>query len=279
MTTIKTLENTSIATICATFNLAFSDYIVPMQITEEQLGKKMCIENIKLEYSVGAFENNELIAFILHGHDVLNGKQLLYNGGTGVIPAKRGNKLTLKLYEFIIPQLRQKEISTVTLEVITTNIPAINSYKKAGFTIVRELICYKSILATQNKSTFQVQVLVELEREKLTSFWDWIPTWQNYCSAIENSKKEHVAFGIYEKNNLIGYIIFNSLRNRVLQFAVDKEHRNKGVASQLFNYIFNNYNSEISLINIESTALQTISFLKNNNFQQTIVQYEMVFHL
>lgn len=279
MTTIKTLENTPIERLCATFNLAFSDYIVPMQITQEQLENKIRNENIKLVYSVGAYENNELIAFMLHGHDLLDGEQLLYNGGTGVIPAKRGNNLTLKLYQFILPQLRQKGISKVTLEVITTNIPAINSYKKAGFTIVRELICYKGILAPQNKSTFKVQVLNKLEWEKARSFWDWIPTWQNNITAIENGKNDLLKFGAFHNENLIGYIIINTNNNRIQQFAVDEQYRRKGVGSQLFSFIKNNYSPEISLINIESASVPTNSFLDNLGLEKTITQYEMQLRL
>lgn len=276
MTTIKTLENTTIETILVTFNKAFSDYTIPMQITQEQLESKIHIENIKLEYSVGAFENNELIAFILHGHDILNGKLILYNGATGVIPSKRGNNLTLKLYEFLIPLLREKEISFIKLEVITTNKPAISTYKKAGFSNFRELACYKGIIAPQNKLTYEIKEFSELNWEKLTTFWDWSPSWQNDISAIENSKNQIVKMGIFDNEKWIGYVLFNSKSKKIQQFAVDKSYRNKGVASQLFSHIGNHYTTEINLINIESTANSTITFLEQLGLQNTISQYEMV---
>ena len=61
MVTFQTLENISLAEITGVFNLAFSDYIVPLKLTEDQLADKIISDNIKLEYSVGAFENKKLV--------------------------------------------------------------------------------------------------------------------------------------------------------------------------------------------------------------------------
>ena len=101
MITFQTLENISTDKILEVFNLAFSDYIIPFCLTKEQLEDKIKSESIRLEFSVGAFENNQLIGFILHGFDVVDNMKVIYNGGTGVIPAKRGNKATAKKVEVV----------------------------------------------------------------------------------------------------------------------------------------------------------------------------------
>jgi ribosomal protein S18 acetylase RimI-like enzyme len=276
MVTINTLENTSIESILKTFNLAFSDYSIPFKLTLESLESKLKNDNIKLEYSVGAFENGKLIAFVLHGYGTCNNRQLIYNSGTGVIPSKRGQKLTAKLYAYIIPRLRSAAIESVILEVIATNTAAIKSYTTIGFKTTRHLNCYKgTVHKTSVSSSYQVSELKLYDWDELTSFWDFTPSWQNNINAVENSKKETVAFSIHDKGNLIGYIIFNPKSNRVQQFAVDKASRNLGVGYYLFNHIKDNYSSEISLINIESTAQTTLSFLENNGMQLSLVQYEM----
>ncbi len=77
MVTFQTLENISLADITEVFNLAFSDYIVPLKLTEDQLADKIISDNIKLEYSVGAFENKKLVGFILHGYGLVNGKKVV----------------------------------------------------------------------------------------------------------------------------------------------------------------------------------------------------------
>lgn len=47
--TIRNLENLSSTTLVATFNLSFSDYLVPFSLTKEQLEQKMKSENISLK--------------------------------------------------------------------------------------------------------------------------------------------------------------------------------------------------------------------------------------
>lgn len=143
MIQIKTLAKTSLEKITGTFNLAFSDYFVPIHLTLEQLSAKMKSDRVNLEYSVGAFEEEELIGFILHGTDIIEDKKVAYNGGTGVIPSKRGKGLTKQMYDFILPRLKEEGIDYLTLEVIFKNIQAIKSYERVGFKIARELKCYK----------------------------------------------------------------------------------------------------------------------------------------
>ena len=102
MMRLQILENIPYEKLLEVFNLSFSDYIVPLCLTQEQLEDKIKTDSIKLEFSVGAFEDNQLIAFILHGYDMIDNLKIVYNAGTGVIPAKRGNRLTKKLYEYVL---------------------------------------------------------------------------------------------------------------------------------------------------------------------------------
>ncbi|WP_333876077.1 GNAT family N-acetyltransferase [Flavobacterium sp.] len=277
MIQLKTLENTDTATLTKAFNTAFSDYSVPMQISVEQLETKMHTEDIKPEYSVGAFEDNQLVAFILHGYKVCQGQPTLYNAGTGVIPDKRGNKLTFKLYEFILPQLLQQGIKNVILEVITTNKPAICTYTKVGFTIVRELNCYKGhLIETNQKRDSHIVVLNDIDWNWATPFWDWEPTWQNSSKAMANANDACIKLGAFEGDRGIGYLIFNPKSKRVHQLAVDKSYRNQGVATQLLDYIRNQYGPEVSLINVPVTATATLAFWERMGMQKTVSQYEMM---
>src|SRR5258706_13798692 len=116
MTGFQTLENTNKIDLLEAFNRSFSDYIVPLSLTYDQFESKIQIDRIDLELSIGAFENNKLIGFILHGFDVINDQNVAYNAATGVIPEKRGNRLTAKLYEYILPQLRAKKANKIQLE-------------------------------------------------------------------------------------------------------------------------------------------------------------------
>jgi ribosomal protein S18 acetylase RimI-like enzyme len=272
---IKSLENIETNELVAVFNQSFSDYIVPLEITKEQLENKIKSDNIKLEFSVGAFENNRLIGFILHGLNFVNGNKITYNAGTGVIPEKRGNKITFKLLEHIIPKLKEQNVTKIKLEVITENEIAFRTYKKIGFEIIRELNCYKGQIKSKIESKFKILPLKNYDWELLKSFWDWDPTWQNSISSAENTSHLNVAIGAFDSNSLIGYLIYNPNSNRIQQFAVNKEHRNQGVGKQIFQYISRENEKDFSTINIETKSLNTNTFLLSLGLEVYIKQYEM----
>ncbi|WP_268846423.1 GNAT family N-acetyltransferase [Flavobacterium aestivum] len=272
---IKSLQDTEIDELVTVFNQSFSDYIVPFKITKEQLKDKIKSDNIKLEYSVGAFEDNQLIGFILNGFDFINGNKIAYNAGIGVIPEKRGNKVTIKLFEHIIPKLKKQNVTKIKLEVITENEIAFRTYKKIGFEIIRELNCYKGHVKSEIKSKFKILPLKNFDWELQKSFWDWNPTWQNSINAAENISHLNIRIGAFDANSLIGYLIYNPNSNRIQQFAVNKDYRNQGVGKQLFQYITGENEKEFSLINIPVNSLNTNHFLSNLGLEVYIKQYEM----
>jgi ribosomal protein S18 acetylase RimI-like enzyme len=276
---IKSLQNTEIDQLVTIFNQSFSDYIIPFKITKEQLKDKIISDNIKLEFSVGAFENNQLIGFVLYGFDCINGNKIAYNAATGVIPEKRGNKVTLKLFEHIIPKFKEQNITKIRLEVITENEIALRTYKKIGFEIIRELNCYKGHVKSEIESKFEIVPLKNYDWELLKSFWDWDPTWQNSISAAKNISNLNISIGIFDSNSLIGYLIYNPNSNRIQQFAVNKEYRNQGAGKQLFQHITGGNEKEFSSINIAADSSNTNHFLSNLGLELYIKQYEMELNL
>lgn len=276
MTILKTLENIPTEKLLEVFNLSFSDYVVPFCLTKAQLEDKIQSDGIKLEFSVGAFEDYQLIAFILHGYDTIDNLKIVYNAGTGVIPAKRGNKLTAKLYEYILPILHENDIDKLLLEVITTNEPAIKTYKNIGFKIIRELNCYKgSLNITNTNNDFEIRELQAYDWQKLHSFWDLKPSWQNSNTAVEQLKKSKISIGIYDGEKLLGYTIFNPRIKRIHQLSVDKNYRRKDVGRQLLAHIATNYGKDVSITNVDNTSEETLNFFNDIGMDIYIKQYEM----
>lgn len=274
--TISTLENISLAELTAVFNLSFSDYVVPFHLTSEQLENKMNSENARLDLSVGAFDNDKLVGFILHCEDVVNGEKVVYNAGTGVIPANRGQKLTSRMYEFILPYLVKQNIRSLQLEVITTNKPAIKTYENIGFRISRKLHCYKgNVKPVDQDQKQEIRTLKLDEWEKMTSFWDISPTWQNFISVLERLKNSNVSIGIFEANKLLAYLVYNPKSKRIQQIATDPKHRKKGLATQLLQYISVHHGPEMFIINVDAGSESATGFLENAGFENYIAQYEM----
>ena len=276
MITFQTLENTSIDQILETFNLSFSDYIIPFRLTKEQLEEKMKGESIRLEFSVGAFEEDQLIGFILHGFDLVDNMKVVYNGGTGVIPTKRGSKLTVKMYEYILPVLNQNNIDKVLLEVITTNEAAIKTYQNIGFKTMRLLNCFKGSLSqVDTTGKFEIREMEEYDWPNLYSFWDVKPSWQNSVTAVEKLKTSNVSVGAYENGMLLGYAFFNPKIKRIQQLSVNKAYRNRGIGTQLIEYISTKHEKDISIINVDDSSIETLKFLNKAGLKISVKQYEM----
>ncbi len=271
----RSLQGVPVSTLAATFNRAFSDYVVPFQLTETQLQNKLISDGVRLDLSAGAFEQDELVGFILHGYDVVDGEPVAYNAGTGVIPEKRGQKLTARLYDFILPELKNAGIQSVQLEVISSNQVAFNTYRKTGFEVARELDCYKGMVTAQPQGGFEIRSLETYDWPLLQSFRDWQPSWQNSVTAVENVRAGNISLGAWEGTSLAGYLIYNPVSNRVQQFAVHPRFRRKGAGTQLFAHTAQLANKELVLINIDHTAAETAGFLQALGFQKYIFQFEM----
>ncbi len=277
---IKTLVGIDKKDILKVFNESFSDYFIPFQLSQEQLNLKMLADKTELNLSVGVFENENLIAFIFHGFDKIDNEKIIYNGGTGVIPEKRGSGLTKQMYQFILPILKENGIDKLQLEVITENIQAIKSYKNSGYKLERELVCYKGEINISNTNDrIEIKKLHNYNWNIMESYWDIYPTWQNSNNVLNELKSSTISFGAYLENQLVGYVIYNPSNNRILQIAVSKNFRQKKIASTLFRKIIETYTNSLSIINVDKSSKCINAFLEKIGFKKTLEQLEMKLHL
>ena len=277
---IKTLKGIDKKDILNVFNLSFSDYFIPFKLTEEQLTSKMLADKICLNFSVGVFENRKLIAFILHGFDKINNEKVIYNGGTGVIPEKRGSGLTKQMYHFILPILKENGINKLQLEVITENTQAINSYENSGYKIERKLLCYKGKVSISNTNKdLDIKKLQVYNWDLMESFWDIYPTWQNSKNVVNELKHNNISLGAYCENQLVGYIIYNPNSQRIQQIAVSKNFRQRKIASTLICEIIEIYGNSLSIINVDISSKSANIFLEKTGFEINLEQLEMKLQL
>ena len=280
MIEFNTLRQTSNQEILNCFNLSFSDYMIPFKLNPEQLETKIVTESINREISVGAFRNQKLIGFVLHGERKAGKVQKAYNAGTGVIPAERGHALTRRMYDFIKPELERKRFDEIVLEVISNNSPAIKSYEEIGFKAVRKLSCYSGELIIKEINK-EIKIL-QIEKpnfEQLSQIGEIEPTWQNSVETIINLGNDALCFLAYMGAKLCGYTVLNSNNNRILQIAVKKEVRNRLIGSTLLHHL-NKLNSKpISIINVDNNFHSINNFLESRNLIKTLVQEEMKYKI
>lgn len=277
---IKSLENTPMSQLFEAFNKAFADYIIPLKLTEEQFATKANAESITMKYSVGAFKDDTLIGFILHGRDTENGGTVVYNAGTGVLPAYRGLRLTARMYEYLLPMLIKDKVSKVMLEVIESNHAALKVYRSLGFKVSRTLNCYKGTLATRPAHlTHFRKDLRDLDWTNLETFWDWPPTWQNSITAIKKASDKNSAILALKDQRIIGYLIYSADTNRIHQFAVHKDYRNTGLGHSIFDHYSRIHGKQTTIINIDDSSTDTVSFLTGMGLEVFIRQFEMQLEL
>ncbi|WP_286862462.1 MULTISPECIES: GNAT family N-acetyltransferase [Sphingobacterium] len=257
-------------------NTSFADYIVPFKLNEEQLKFKILSEDIVMQWSVGVFLDNKLIAFIMHGVRTLDSKRVVYNAGTGVLPDYRGKGFVGKMYEFINPFLKQNEVKELVLEVIASNNSAIRAYEKDGFTVRRKLLCFGGkVETTINHSNVCLLPLNKLLWADFVAFWDIQPSWQSYINSMDNLQPD--ALGAFIEGKLVGYVLFSKEMKRVYQIAVSKNHRRKGIASHLIKEAYQATNAEILQVNnIDSTCESIKLFLERQGLVNDINQFEMM---
>lgn len=277
---IKTLENTSVSEILNAFNLAFSDYVTPLQLTENQLKNKIIAEDVDLNWSVGAFENNQLIGYILHGWR--NNK--LYNGGTGVIPEFRGKQITAKLYDFIFEKIKNTSISSIQLEVITENTKAISIYEKIGFEKIRTLNYYKGTLNFESFVSSKDELeCIETELNNINTTTDYHPSWQNNSVSISNlSKIEDIKyFQLFHKKKNIGFLIFNATSKKIHQIKIDENEfdRRALISKELFYIISKKYSNTFVVTNIDESSVNTNEIFESVGLSCFLKQYEMILNL
>ena len=268
MLRFQTLDGHDLVDLCSTFNEAFANYFTKVHMDPQKLEEKILNDGVRMDLSVGAFDEDQLVGFILHAYDIKDGFPICYNAATGVIYSHRGQQLTNRMYDFAFPLLKNAGTKGCVLEVITENAPAIKVYERAGFAINRQLDCYRDTLTIKEKD--DNGSIVEL------AGWDWEPSWQNDRSACGNSRSflQTLAFELGGK--LIAYVIYHPLQNRIVQFAVDPGHRRKGIASKLFRYLRNRMKEGTMIINVDHNDISTARFLEATGFELFLSQFEMV---
>lgn len=110
-------------------------------------------------------------------------------------------------------------------------------------------------------------------------FWDWEPTWQQSASAVQRMAKQVITIGYMIDGKIAGYACYDLSNQRVIQFAVSPDFRHSGVATSLFAYLSCRYDPMMSVINVDSSAEQTVGFLQKIGLREFIQQFEMVLKL
>ncbi len=261
---------------------AFSDYVIPFALTDEQFRNHIMLNAVDLARTAGYFEDGRLVGFSLTGFGRWNGKLTAYDAGTGVVPDRRRRGLSDAMFKMMLPVFEENGIEQFLLEVVTTNTRAINLYKKLDFQTIRDLAllqCDGNLHTSAAPSQdIQIRDFDDPDWEHLTTFWDGAPSWQNSVEAVIRSQKMKRICGAFLDGKCVGYIVFSSKFGRVAQIAVDKNYRTRGIGTALVRNMHAKMADGFSMqvINIDKSLTTAMGFFLNLGFYERLSQHEMV---
>lgn len=275
----QTLENTSIDVIYHAFMNAFSDYQVSFDLSYEDFQNILLKKGFDASISIGAFDNDILVGFILNGLRMWNQRLTGYDLGTGVIPHMRKQGITSQMLYQVKEVMKHKHIQQYLLEVIQTNTNALHLYQKNGFQIQRELKSYQIKKEDYKKiQKYNIKHVDYFEIKHLQDFWNCQPTWQNSYDSIYVVKENFLYSVVYQNNQIVGYGIVDKTNGEIPQIAVHPQYRNQGIGrSLLTDLIQRTTASQIKILNVEDQSTQ--QFLNHLDFENYIDQYEMILNL
>ncbi|MFA6075274.1 MAG: GNAT family N-acetyltransferase [Negativicutes bacterium] len=261
--------------LAETFNSAFSDYILPVNISAAGLQSMLCSRSYVPELSRGITVSGVLAGVIFIGQR----ERELYVCSMGVVPEQRRRGLAVRLLEAAQNSLVQSDAQRLLLEVITTNDKAVALYHKQGFEIRRELVCLKvarTALASLANQIVEPVALCNIPGD-CSDYFDFLPTWQNQYATIKLFPENTIrAAQVRIGGNIGGFAVFNYQSGSILQLAVDKANRRQGIGKALLAYIAKETTCDsVSMVNVEENQPLAV-FLQKAGFSEYVRQYELV---
>jgi ribosomal protein S18 acetylase RimI-like enzyme len=262
---------------------AFSDYLVPLQMTKNQFKNHFAQNAIDINLSVGAFSNSKLVGFTLNGFGLWNGKQTAYDAGTGVIPEYRKNGIGKGVFNFLLPVLKEKGIEQMLLEVISNNQKAINLYRNLGFETSRKLQLFRQTepIVANPAEQIKIKQIEKNPGSKLNEFADKQTSWQFSNEAVERKLSSKSFVEAYSGDKCVGYGVLFPKSGIVAQLAVDRNYRRQNIATNLLAEMekMTIEGKKLRFGNVDSDLDSLIKLAEKLKFEPTISQYEMILEL
>ena len=265
---IRTLTAGDFDAVFDGFNLAFSDYQVPLTMTRDQLAEMMRRRGWVPEASVAAFEDGKVVAFTLNGVEGDRG----YDSGTGVAPTHRRQGLAREMMRRSCDLLRERGCTTYVLEVLEENHRAAELYRSLGFVERRRFQCWR--YEAHSLPGAQAQREAPIDRAVDRDCWDVEPAWQNSTASIERAGDPHVLLGDEH-----GYAIVFPNSGDVPQLAVRRESRRRGVGTRLLQEAAEVAGKPLRIMNVDDRDTGIAAFLERAGATLFVRQLEMILDL
>ncbi len=266
-----------------TFLDAFADYAMDARgTTDSSLMLRMAKNAVDYDASVGAYADDRMVGFTLIGIDTMPQGMTAYDAGTGLIPAYRSRRIAHRMFEHALPDLRCRGVKRFLLEVLQQNEPAIKTYRKSGFEIVRTLRSYVAdvgaLRAEAPADGVRIDAASSVDFERLCIDGDWIPSFENRFSAPRAIPSEVAFYGAYDDETCVGIVAYCARLNWLLSLIVKRSHRRRGIGRCLLNHLGRHLPQgvgRLAVLNVDGGDIGMQRFFTSCGFRFLVDQYEM----
>lgn len=246
------------------WNDGFSDYILPINMTEKQLAHRINSLDLSKDSSCVLVKDGEYAGILLLGTKSFQGRQIMWIGGMAISPKYRGLRLSNELMTYAIQQAKKEACDSLNLEVITSNKKAKALYQNFGFKKVNELTNGFWQVNEQNSTDFS---LVEITDKELTE--PSTTPWQNQLSVLSQVK------GIIFKGERIGHLGYQESVDKIsIQQLIIYKDDNLHKLDNLLPFLSHVFKKKIYFSNL-ATNSQEFQAITQFNPITSVNQYQM----
>ena len=243
---IHSLESVSFKDLYAAFSSAFKDY--DFSLNADELRRMLDRRGYNPQLSFGVFFEGRLISFVLNGTGMYNNILTAYDTGTGTVPSFRGLHLTQKIFTF-----------SLDFNYYSAKLSDIVPVLQVNHTACR-------ILPSDLKNCLNQ-----------TAWFDFHPSWQNDRASLERGIDNLDILGAYEREELVGFVIFEPASGDISSLAVAKDYRRKGIGKSLLKSAVSHFQSDVlKFTNVDCDCESVTGFLSSLGLTPKGQQFEMV---
>lgn len=110
-----------------------------------------------------------------------------------------------------------------------------------------------------------------------TAWFDFHPSWQNDRASLERGIDNLDILGAYEREELVGFVIFEPASGDISSLAVAKDYRRKGIGKSLLKSAVSHFQSDVlKFTNVDCDCESVTGFLSSLGLTPKGQQFEMV---
>ena len=269
----RSLEGASITDIHDAFVDAFGSYEVPMSLSVAELAAMLDSRDVSLTLSVGCFDADTLVGFVLVGvRDGAHGR-VTYDAATGVRQGHQSKGIGSGMLHALWAQLRSASAVSFQLEVLENNTAAQTLYERHGCTTTRRFVCVRTRRPPEHRLPTGWEVRSELPAGIDEGMYNgYVPSWQQ---AVASARGAHYVVRI-EGSTVAAYGIIQAASGSVMQLGIHPDWRSTIPVAEVVQAVASQTTAEqMRFVNIEDASWMA-SALSECGWEPFVYQREMM---